>query len=52
MEAVKESKSHEIWALPKAPGFRGWVEKTWLSTYQVKLSFCYYRYEQFYYLLT
>ena len=51
-EAVKELKSHEIWALPKAAGFREWVKKTWLSTYQVKLSYCYYCYEQFYFLLT
>ena len=43
-EAVKELKSHEIWALPKAAGFREWVEKTCLSTYKVRLSYCYYCY--------
>ena len=43
-EEVKELKSHEIWALPKAVGFREWVEKKWLSTYRVRLSYCYYCY--------
>ena len=36
-EAVNKLKSHEIWALPKAVGFREWVEKTGLSTYKVRL---------------
>ena len=43
-EVVKELKSHEIWALPKAGGYREWVGKIWLSTYQVKLSYFYYCY--------
>ena len=43
-EVVKELKSREIWALPTAAGFREWVEKTCLSTYQVRLSYCYYCY--------
>ena len=43
-EEVKELKSREIWALPKAVGFREWVEKKWLSTYRARLSYCYYCY--------
>ena len=33
--AVNKLKEHEIWSLPKASGFRDWVDKTWLQLYQV-----------------
>ena len=32
---VNKLKQHEIWSLPKASGFRDWVDKTWLQLYQV-----------------
>ena len=33
--AINKLKEHEIWSLPKASGFRQWVDKTWLQLYQV-----------------
>ena len=32
--AANKLKEHEIWLLPKASGFRDWVDKTWLQLYQ------------------
>ena len=29
--AENKLKEHEIWLLPKASGFRDWVDKTWLQ---------------------
>ena len=31
---VNKLKEHEIWPLPKASGFRDWVDKTSLQLYQ------------------
>ena len=33
--AVNNLKEREIWSLPKASGFREFVDKTWLQLYQV-----------------
>ena len=33
--AVNKLEEHKIQSLPKASGFRDWVEKTWLQLYQV-----------------